>query len=44
MERYPDKNAFLARVRTAALELLKRGFYLEEDVEKTVARAARLTW
>ena len=40
-ERYQDKNAFLARIRTAAQDLVKRGYYLEEDVEKTVNRATR---
>jgi len=43
-ERYQDRNGFLARVRAAAQELQRRGFYLEEDIEKTVARAARITW
>jgi hypothetical protein len=42
-ERYQDKNAFLARIRTAAQDLVKRGYYLEEDVEKTVNRAT-LGW
>jgi len=40
-ERYQDKNAYVSRVRVAAQDLLRRGFYLEEDVEKTVNRAAR---
>ena len=40
-ERYQDRNGFLARVRTAAQELQKRGYLLEEDIEKTVTRAAR---
>ncbi|HEY8069517.1 MAG TPA: alpha/beta hydrolase domain-containing protein [Burkholderiales bacterium] len=40
-ERYQDKNTYLSKVRTAAQDLVKRGFYLEEDVEKTVERAAR---
>jgi hypothetical protein len=40
-ERYQDKAAYAAKVRAAAQDLVKRGFYLEEDVEKTVERAAR---
>jgi hypothetical protein len=40
-ERYQDRSGFLARIRTAAQELQRRGFYLEEDVEKTVNRASR---
>jgi hypothetical protein len=40
-ERYGDRAAFASRIRNAAKELQRRGFYLEEDVEKTVARAAR---
>jgi hypothetical protein len=40
-ERYQDRNAFLSKIRTAAQDLAKRGYYLEEDVEKTVERAAR---
>jgi hypothetical protein len=40
-ERYQDKDAFVAKVRAAAQDLVKRGYYLEEDVEKTVERAAR---
>ena len=40
-ERYQDRAGFVARIRTAAQELQRRGFYLEEDVEKTTARAAR---
>ena len=40
-ERYQDKNTYLSKVRTAAQDLVQRGFYLEEDVEKTVERAAR---
>ena len=41
VERYQDKSAFVARVRAAAQDLRLRGFLLEEDVEKTVQRAAR---
>lgn len=40
-ERYHDKSTFISRVRSAAQELQRRGFYLEEDIEKTVDRAAR---
>ena len=40
-ERYQDRAGFVARIRTAAQELQRRGYYLEEDVEKTVNRAAR---
>jgi Alpha/beta hydrolase domain len=40
-ERYQDKSTFISRVRSAAQELQRRGFYLEEDIEKTVDRAAR---
>ena len=40
-ERYGDKAAFISKVRNEAKELQRRGFYLEEDVEKTVERAAR---
>ena len=40
-ERYQDRNAYAAKVRAAAQDLVRRGFYLEEDIEKTVARAAR---
>ncbi len=40
-ERYQDRNAFVSKMRTAAQELARRGFYLEEDIEKTVNRAAR---
>jgi hypothetical protein len=40
-ERYENRNAFLSKIRTAAQELVKRGFYLEEDVEKTVERASK---
>ena len=40
-ERYQDRSAFISRIRTAAQELQKRGYMLEEDIEKTVTRAAR---
>jgi hypothetical protein len=40
-ERYKDKASYLSRVRTAAQDLARRGYYLEEDIEKTVERAAK---
>jgi hypothetical protein len=40
-ERYRDGADYLAKLRAAARELVRRGYYLEEDVEKTVARASR---
>lgn len=40
-ERYQDRDGFVAKVRAAAQELQRRGFYLEEDIEKTVNRASR---
>jgi hypothetical protein len=38
-ERYGDRAAFISKLRNKAQELVKRGYYLEEDVEKTVKRA-----
>lgn len=40
-ERYKGKNDYLARIRTAAVSLVKSGFMLEEDVDASVQRAAR---
>ena len=40
-ERYKGKDDYLARIRTAAVSLLKSGFMLEEDVDVSVQRAAR---
>ena len=40
-ERYNGKDDYLARIRAAALALVKSGFMLEEDVEGSVQRAAR---
>jgi len=40
VERYKDKNEFSSRIRAAAQELARKGYYLEEDIEKTVTRAA----
>ncbi len=41
-ERYASREAYLERVRRAALELAAARYLLEEDVELSVARAARL--
>jgi hypothetical protein len=41
-ERYKDKAEYLARVREAAVALQGRGFLLEEDVERVVARVDKL--
>ena len=40
-ERYQNRNEFASRIRAAALDLSRKGYFLEEDIEKTVARAAR---
>ncbi len=40
-ERYGNRGEFVARLRHAARDLVRRGYYLEEDVERTVERAAR---
>ena len=40
-ERYQDRNAYVAKVRNAALDLQRRGYLLEEDVAKIVERAGR---
>jgi hypothetical protein len=40
-ERYQSRAAYLEKVRNAAKDLQRRGYYLEEDIEKTVERAAR---
>ncbi len=40
-ERYTGKDDYLARIRVAALGLVKSGFMLAEDVESSVQRAAR---
>ena len=39
-ERYRDRDDYLARVRTAATELARQRYILEDDVELTVASAA----
>ncbi len=40
-ERYKGKEDYLARIRTAALGLVKSGFMLQEDVDFSVQRAGR---
>ena len=42
-ERYASREAYLERVRKAALELVAARYLLEEDVELSVTLAAR-TW
>ena len=39
-ERYKNKADYLARIRAAAAALVKSGFMLDEDVERSVQRAA----
>jgi hypothetical protein len=41
-ERYKDKEEYLSKVREAAKQLQARGFMLEEDIERVVARADRM--
>jgi len=41
-ERYPSREAYLARVREAAQALAKERYLLEEDVELSLAFAARM--
>ena len=41
-ERYKDKQEYLAKVREAAVALQGRGFLLEEDIDRVVARADRM--
>ena len=41
-ERYPSREAYLARVREAAQALVKERYLLEEDVETSLAFAARM--
>lgn len=43
-ERYGDRNAYAGRVRAAAQDLARRGYLLDEDIERIVARASRLNW
>ena len=40
-ERYKDKADYVSRVRAAAQDLARRGYYLEEDIGKTADRASR---
>jgi hypothetical protein len=40
-ERYKGKDDYLARIRTAAQALVKKGFMLAEDVDSASQRAAR---
>jgi hypothetical protein len=40
-ERYKDKEEYLSKVRDAAKALQARGFLLEEDIERVVARAEK---
>lgn len=39
-ERYESKEAFLAEIRQAAVELVRQGYMLEEDVEPIVVSSA----
>ena len=39
-ERYPSRDAYLARVRDEAVKLAARRYILEEDVDLVVANAA----
>ena len=41
-ERYASREDYLARVRAAALALVKERYLLEDDVETSLAFAARL--
>jgi hypothetical protein len=41
-ERYASREAYLERVRQAALALVTQRYLLEEDIEVSVAAAARL--
>jgi hypothetical protein len=41
-ERYASRDEYLARVRDAALALVKERYLLEEDVETSLAFAARM--
>ena len=40
-ERYAGRDDYLGRIRTAAAELVKSGFLLEEDVDGVMRRAER---
>ena len=41
VERYGDRQAYLAKVRESAQALAKDGYVLEEDIDRIVARADR---
>jgi Alpha/beta hydrolase domain len=41
-ERYASRDDYLARVRAAAVDLVRRAYLLEEDIELSVAAGARL--
>lgn len=41
-ERYPSRDAYLERVRRAALDLVAARYLLEEDVELSITIAARM--
>ncbi len=44
-ERYASKNEYLERVKAAATEQVRQRYMLEEDIERTVERAAeRWDW
>ena len=43
-ERYKSKAAFLGKLRSAALELERKGYLLAEDVDKIVSRAEKRAW
>jgi len=40
LERYPTREAYVARVRQAALDLRQQNLLLEGDVEEMVNKAA----
>ncbi len=40
-ERYPNKRVYLEKITSAALQLEKQGFLLDEDVAKLRDRAAK---
>ena len=40
-ERYKGRDDYLARIRDAAVALVKQGYYLAEDVDDAVQRAGR---
>jgi len=40
-ERYHSREEYLAKIKTAAADLIKRGYLLEEDLDDVVSRAGR---